>query len=86
MLPWCAIGDFNDFLHQSEKRGDSRHPNYLINGFRRAVEDCGLMDLRFEGYPFTWERGRGQANWVEEKMDRALTCKDWIARFDNAIV
>ena len=41
-LPWCCIGDFNDLLIQSEKKGKVRHPNYLIQGFRDTVEHCGL--------------------------------------------
>lgn len=35
------------------------------------------------GYPFTWERGRGKANWVEERLDRAVTSNSWRLLFKN---
>ena len=61
-LSWCCIGDFNDLLDQSEKKGQLMHPNYLIQGFREVVEFYGLRDMGMEGYPFTWEKSRGSHN------------------------
>ena len=71
-LPWCCVGDFNNILSHFEKRGGRKQPDYLINGFRDAVDDYGLREVIMSGYPFTWECTRGCANWVEEKLDRAL--------------
>ena len=34
-----------------------------------------------EGYPFTWERRKGYANGVEERLDRALVSMDWLNIF-----
>ena len=58
-LPWVCLGDFNDLLSNSEKRGRRAQPNWKLNGFREAVADAGLVDLGMEGYQFTWERARG---------------------------
>ncbi|XP_031124183.1 uncharacterized protein LOC116026896 [Ipomoea triloba] len=44
-LPWVVIGDFNDLLSQSEKRGGNPHPDNLLRGFGEVVEDCGLAQL-----------------------------------------
>jgi len=33
------------------------HPPWRIMGFRGAIHDSGLIDLRFSGYPFTWVKG-----------------------------
>ena len=85
-LPWCCIGDFNDLLTQSEKKGRLRHPNSLIQGFRKMVEQCGLRDLGMEGYPFTWEKSRGTQNWVEERLDRAMANQEWSILFNTAYV
>ena len=43
--------------------------------------DCGLIDIPFAGYPFTWERGKGTPNWVEEKLDRCLASDAWLNLF-----
>ena len=62
------------------------HPNDLIQGFREAVEYCGLRDLRMEGYPFTWERSRGSTNWVEERLDRVMATQMWLSLFGIACI
>lgn len=41
-------------------KGGPRHPDYLIRGFREAIEDCYLSEVSMLGYPFTWERSRGK--------------------------
>ena len=56
------MGDNNDILAQSEKKGRLSHLNYLVQGFREAVDQCGLLDLGMEGYLFTWEKSWGSQN------------------------
>ena len=55
-LLWVFMGDFNDLLAQSEKRGGQRHPECLIHGFRDAVNYGGLREVEMSSYQFTWER------------------------------
>lgn len=76
-LPWCIIGDFNDLLFQSDKAGVHKHPQYLLDDFRKTVEDCGLRDIDLRGGNFTWEKGKGSANRVRERLDRALASDSW---------
>jgi hypothetical protein len=71
-LPWCVMGDFNDMLSAEDKRGGSVRPNWMIRGFRQAVQDSMLIDLPMEGHPFTWIKGRRTINPTEERLDRAL--------------
>ncbi|XP_073119607.1 uncharacterized protein [Henckelia pumila] len=85
-LPWCCIGDFNDLLCHSEKRGRIPHPINLINGFREAVNDSGLIDLGMKGHWFTWERSRGSDMFVEERLDRAMANSSWMNAFKTAEV
>ncbi|RVW51658.1 hypothetical protein CK203_066818 [Vitis vinifera] len=77
-------GDFNELMHQSEKCGNHPHPGSLIEVFRQAVTDCGLSDLGYVGYAYTWERGRGTTRWVEERLDRALVSADWKHLFNQS--
>ncbi|XP_019180182.1 PREDICTED: uncharacterized protein LOC109175373 [Ipomoea nil] len=76
-LPWVVIGDFNDLLFQSEKRGNNPHPEGLLRGFGETLDYCGLLQLPMEGYLYTWERGEGTEDWVEEKLDRAVATMEW---------
>lgn len=54
MLPWCILGDFNELLYQSDKRGKHIHPEYLLEGFRKAIEDSMLTEIDLNGGLFTW--------------------------------
>lgn len=85
-LPWACIGDFNNLLSSSEKRGRVEHPQWLFRGFREAVADCHLIDIPLKGYPFTWSWGRDHNNVVEERLDRAMGNPSWHSRFPNAIL
>ncbi|XP_019171433.1 PREDICTED: uncharacterized protein LOC109166988 [Ipomoea nil] len=76
-LPWTVMGDFNDLLFQHEKRGGNSRPNSLLRGFGDALEDCGLAQLPMAGYPYTWEKGNGTVNWIEERLDKVLVTNEW---------
>jgi hypothetical protein len=46
-------------MDASEKKGQNLCSNWLINGFRQAVLESGLVDVPMEGYPFTWFKSLG---------------------------
>ncbi|XP_031096875.1 uncharacterized protein LOC116001121 [Ipomoea triloba] len=85
-LLWVVIGDFNDLLFQSEKRGGIPHPDNLLRGFGEAVEDCGLAQLPMRGYQFTWERGKGTTDWMEERLYKVLAGVEWTSFLPGANV
>ncbi|XP_057444772.1 uncharacterized protein LOC130737018 [Lotus japonicus] len=79
--PWVVMGDFNTYLHASDKVGGGP-PNMLsMSKFRNCIEECSLSDLGFKGPPFTWE-GRG----VKERIDWTLGNDQWLAYFPEASV
>ncbi|KAG8652544.1 hypothetical protein MANES_06G103266v8 [Manihot esculenta] len=82
--PWVCLGDFNDILSPSEKRGGRPQPSRLINGFRDALCDSGLIEFPMTGYPFTWEHGRNSDGWMESRLDRVFTNAQWRTRFSNS--
>lgn len=49
-LPWCVLGDINNLLHTSDKKGRFPPPSWLLNGFQNAIRDCNLIDMPLEGY------------------------------------
>lgn len=80
-IPWCVFGDFNDLLYATDKKGIHPHPQSLLEGFRSAIEDCGLVELDLMGGEFTWEKSKGKSNWVREKLDMAFANNDWRCKF-----
>lgn len=82
-LPWCIICDFNDMLSQEDKQGIHPHSNWLCVGFRNAVGECDLTDIKLEGHPFNWIKSRGTPHVVEERLDRAICNTGWLTMFPN---
>ncbi|XP_030508978.2 uncharacterized protein LOC115723633 [Cannabis sativa] len=83
-LPWCIIGDLNNVISQSDKRGGNPYPTWLIDGFGNMLEDCNLVDMDLCGYPYTWEKGRGTQAWIQVRIDRALVSPSWFHVFPSA--
>ncbi|XP_074293374.1 uncharacterized protein LOC141620388 [Silene latifolia] len=82
-LPWVCLGDYNEILLSTEMKGGSR-PQWQMNRFREAVEDCGLRDVPWEGYNFSWDNGQaGDAN-RQCMLDRALCTSSWLDMFPYA--
>ncbi|KAL0006084.1 hypothetical protein SO802_013645 [Lithocarpus litseifolius] len=79
--PWMLVGDFNAFLHTSEKKSIRPPQTSQVNAFREALGSCHLIDLGFKGYPFTWNNKRpGEAN-TKIRLDRGVANEAWIGKF-----
>lgn len=76
-LPWCIIGDFNNLLCISDKKGKHPHPLSLLNGFKQTIEECLLLEVELTGGSFTWEKSKGTQDWVRERLDRAFATDSW---------
>ncbi|XP_074356448.1 uncharacterized protein LOC141696167 [Apium graveolens] len=83
-LPWVLIGDMNNVLSQTDKKGGRMYPSWLIQGFKEVLEDCNLVDMELLGYPYTWERGHGTDDWVEIQLDRAVASTSFLQQFQEA--
>ncbi|KAK1362228.1 hypothetical protein POM88_046702 [Heracleum sosnowskyi] len=59
-------------LFANDKSGPHVHPQSLLDGFKAAIEDCGLVELDLMGGDYTWEKSKGTKNWVRERLDRAF--------------
>ncbi|XP_074314785.1 uncharacterized protein LOC141650659 [Silene latifolia] len=66
-LSWVCIGDFNEILFSTEMKGGSR-PQWQMNNFQAAVDDCGLRDVAWEGYNFLF--GRREMEGVRRRQFR----------------
>ncbi|XP_074290774.1 uncharacterized protein LOC141617477 [Silene latifolia] len=77
------MGDFNEVLYSIEMKGGSR-AQWQMNNFQEAVSDCGLKDIGWEGYQFTWDNGQaGEAN-RQSMIDRAMRTTSWLDIFPYA--
>ncbi|KAK7855499.1 hypothetical protein CFP56_027830 [Quercus suber] len=55
-----------------------------MRGFKDVLDVCGLKDLAFNGFPFTWcDRRLGNQNtWI--RLDKGVATIDWILRFPSS--
>ncbi|KAK7830847.1 hypothetical protein CFP56_007597 [Quercus suber] len=52
-----------------------------MQGFRYAIDFCGLKDLGFNGFPFTWCNRRPSEQNVWVRLDRGLATVEWMLQF-----
>lgn len=74
-------GNFNEICSMSEKLGGRIRSQSQMYNFNRVIQQLGLLDLGFVGYPFTWRRGNGNKGGVKERLDRALSSSSWMTCF-----
>ncbi|XP_074301898.1 uncharacterized protein LOC141633306 [Silene latifolia] len=55
-----------------------------MNNFREAVDDCGLREVAFEGYRFTYDNGQAGNDNRQCRLDRALCSDEWLNLFPRA--
>ncbi|XP_031120259.1 uncharacterized protein LOC116023401 [Ipomoea triloba] len=78
--------DSNDLQHPSENIGITPHPQWLLREFTKTVQVSGLRNFDFEGFQFTWEKGRWTPNKVRGKLDRILVNNLRLQHFSEARV
>ncbi|KAL9672994.1 hypothetical protein QQ045_029247 [Rhodiola kirilowii] len=83
-LPWMVIGDFNEVVGDNEVLGGRPRQLWKMSNFREVLEDCGLSDLGFKGYPFTFTNGRVGEDEYRARLDREVIDLDWRRSFPKA--
>ncbi|XP_074342552.1 uncharacterized protein LOC141680149 [Apium graveolens] len=83
-LPWCVMGDWNNIVAQTDKKGGASYPQWLLDGFNEVLAETGLNDLELYGHQYTWEKGRGTEAWLKIRLDRAMATGDWFELFPLA--
>ncbi|XP_070675640.1 uncharacterized protein [Malus domestica] len=63
-----VIGDFNDIVDDAEKDGGNYRSMASTRDFRDFLADNELLDLGFEGYPFTW-RNKRDDGLIQQRLD-----------------
>ncbi|KAH7843713.1 hypothetical protein Vadar_019899 [Vaccinium darrowii] len=83
---WVLWGDMNDITCAEEKNGGAARSAWSFRGFRNFIDNCGLVDLGFSGYPFTWRNNRSGVEYVQERLDRVLVSPSWHRLYSQASV
>ncbi|GLT72479.1 hypothetical protein SLA2020_444100 [Shorea laevis] len=84
--PWLCVGDFNEIVTHSEKKGDSLHSVQHMEAFSSTLEECGLNDLGFCGPKYTWTNCREGGNFMKERLDRTTANREWCSKFHVVVV
>ena len=82
-LPWLIGGDLNEIFCNYEKKGGIAKCQSILARFRETAEECGLLDLGYNGYDFTWDNRQQGDRAMEERLDRFCSTSDWMALFPS---
>ncbi|XP_071918974.1 uncharacterized protein [Coffea arabica] len=74
---WILAGNMNDLLSSGEKWGRKQRSDRSFRIFRNFVNNNQLIDIGFEGIPWTWCNNWDEEGEVRERLDRILCSRDW---------
>ena len=73
-------------LSSFEKNGGRAFNDEEADILRDAIAHCQLEDLGFIGHVFTWSNNRGEAENIQERLDRFLANHEWRTCFPGSFV
>ncbi|XP_027090153.2 uncharacterized protein [Coffea arabica] len=81
---WAVIGDFNDITSNDEKWGGIKRAEIRFQDFTSFINKNELVDIGFEGVPWTWCNNWGNGGEMKERLDRIMGTRGWVGKFDKA--
>lgn len=84
--PWIVIGDFNTLLEQKDKLGGRKVAQSSTCGFRKLIDQGGLIDMGFKGATYTWSNKRSGKVSIQERLDKGMINSAWRMMFPNPYV
>ncbi|KAG6780767.1 hypothetical protein POTOM_013641 [Populus tomentosa] len=76
--PWCLVGDFNETLSPSNRKGSSKILSSMLS-FKICIDSYGLLELPLNGKKFTWSRGNAAS-----RIDRMFVSGDWLQHLPSS--
>ena len=61
-------------------------PHCQMQQFRKVIDECGFMDLGFQGSKFTWSKHFENKSSIWERLDRCLVTNSWFMKFAGSRV
>ncbi|KAL2904687.1 Catalase-peroxidase [Bienertia sinuspersici] len=84
--PWMVLDDLNEVTCTNEKLGGNQFKHGQCQDFNNFEDNAGMIDLGFQGNPFTWTNGREGAAVIRERLDRAIANTKWLEAFPKTKV
>ncbi|CAN0920359.1 hypothetical protein LINGRAHAP2_LOCUS32003 [Linum grandiflorum] len=84
--PWLLVGDFNLICFPYEKEGGNGFSASNSATFWNFIASNALLDLGFQGEPFTWNNCQDRDRFIRIRLDRALSNVAWRNAYDRALV
>ncbi|XP_027156321.1 uncharacterized protein LOC113757111 [Coffea eugenioides] len=81
---WLIAGDFNDIVSNAEKWGGNRREEGSFKPFKDFINDNQLLEIGFEGHPWTWCNNWEGEGEIKQQMDRGLCSFPWYQLFQQA--
>ncbi|XP_071928124.1 uncharacterized protein [Coffea arabica] len=81
---WLLARDFNDILFNEEKWGGRAREDRSFKDFNSFIQNNSLVDLGFNGNPWTWSNNWEDEGEIRQSLDRGLSSKNWCQNFDKA--
>lgn len=85
-FPWLLLGDFNQVLSVTEKRGGCPTSMGNMVGLQTAMINCSLVDLGYSSSSFTWSNMRIGATNIKERLDWGLGNQAFLHKFLTTVV
>ena len=82
---WILVGDFNDICSNGEKWGGRERAEGSFREFNRFISDNELVDIGYEGAPWTWSNTWEGQGAIKERLDRCLGSVGWVQQYEKAI-
>lgn len=78
------IGDFNNVTSNDEKWCGRTRNNCSFNKFRGFISYNELIDITYEGLPWTWCSSWDKGGVIKERLNRALASVKRVLDYENA--
>ncbi|XP_066351274.1 uncharacterized protein [Miscanthus floridulus] len=79
-VPWMIIGHFN-IIYQASDKSNLNLNRRLMGKFRRALDECELMEITLQNRRYTWSNERENPTLV--RLDRVFCNSEWEMTFPN---
>ncbi|KAI9083317.1 hypothetical protein K1719_034683 [Acacia pycnantha] len=80
-IQWAIVGDFNDLLYHSDKKGGRLNAERDLVCFLMFMIDYAMAEIETKGRKFTWMDNKDRVDFIREKLDEVVGNCAWRLNF-----